>query len=84
MTPSADVRAESRLTPRMQIYCVSALAAKLMIWEGTEISGKKAVVVVVRLLILIVKGPGDDDEVSRLVVEEAAEKTEIGAEAKSF
>lgn len=31
VTPNADVRAESRLTPRMQIYCVNALATKLRI-----------------------------------------------------
>lgn len=35
MTPRAEVRALSRLTPRMQIYCVSALAARFNICLGT-------------------------------------------------
>lgn len=89
MTPSADVRAESRLTPRMQIYCVSALAAKLRSWEGTEmlIFGKKDVMVVVLVMTLLLllmndKEP-DDGEASRLAFGGAAvENTEIGADVK--
>lgn len=89
VTPSADVRAESRLTPRMQIYCVSALAAKLRSWEGTEILilGKKDVMVVVvamSVLLLLMNDNGPDDgEASRLAFGRvAAENTEIGAEVK--
>lgn len=64
VTPSADVRAERRLTPRMQIYCVSAFAAKLRSWEGREmlmLGRKDVMVVVISLLLLLMNGKGPDD-----------------------
>lgn len=39
VTPRADVRALSRLTPRMQTYCVSALAARFKISLGMAMEG---------------------------------------------
>lgn len=39
VTPSADVRALSRLTPRIQTYCVSALAARFKISLGMAMEG---------------------------------------------
>ncbi len=33
-TPSADVRAPSKLTPRIQAYCVSALRARVTMCLG--------------------------------------------------
>lgn len=39
MTPRADVRVLSRFTPRMQTYCVIALAARFKICLGTVKAG---------------------------------------------
>lgn len=44
VTPKAEVRALSRFTPRMHMYCVKAFAARFMVCLGIVMEGQEEVV----------------------------------------